>query len=210
LKAFEFSGKTTIPAIVMNVSEEEMLELAVIENIQREDLNPIDEAKAYQMLQEKFNITQEDLSKKMGKDRSTIANTLRLLQLPEDIQEMVADQSLSPGHARAVLSLDSPEAQIDFAREIVTRGYSVRETETKVKKYGKATPIRQKAKEPDPHLSSLEDTLKRTLGTQVKIQQKGSGGRIEISFSSSEEFERLINLFREIERRSMSASSPET
>ena len=198
LKAFKAAGKTTIPAITMDVSEEEMLELAVIENIQREDLNPIEEARAYRMLQEKFDLTQEEISRKMGKDRSTIANALRLLNLPEEIQEMVQDQQLSSGHARAILSLETPLVQVSFAREVVKKGLSVRDVESRVRKYEKGDRKGKKEGDggADPHISSLEDLLKRTLGTQVKIRHRGSRGSIEITFSSPDEFERLMSLLR--------------
>ena len=200
LKAFRAAGKRMIPAITMDVSEGEMLELAVIENIQREDLSPIEEARAYRMLQEKFSLTQEEVSRKMGKDRSTIANALRLLNLPDEIQEMVQDRRLSSGHARAILPLESLRAQVSFAREVVKKGLSVRDVESRIRKYEKGDRAGKKEGDEgaDPHMSSLEDLLKRTLGTQVRIRQKGSRGSIEIAFASPEEFERLISLFREL------------
>jgi ParB family chromosome partitioning protein len=201
LKAFRTIGKKKIPAIVMQVSEEEMLELSLIENIQREELNPVDEARAYRMLLEHFQLTQEDVSRKVGKDRSTVANSLRLLQLPDEIQQMLLNHSLTPGHARALLALESPRIRIRLARETAEKGLSVREVERRVREFGKKSPGEKGSKKAaDPHVASIEEMLKRLLGTRVKVQQRGTGGMIEIFFSSSREFERLVNVLREIER----------
>lgn len=193
-RAVKEAGMETIPAIVRDVSSvEEMIELALVENIQREDLNPIDEANAYKVLMEECNLTQEEVAKRVGKDRSTIANLLRLLKLPDEVQERILDGELSMGHARALLSLDDPEEQVRLCREIIKNGWSVRKVEHIVR--ARREPKKDvKSKDKDPIIRDLEENLQRALGTAVRIIKGGRKGRIEIEFYSDRDLERLISL----------------
>jgi len=176
---------------------ETLLELALIENIQREDLNPIDEARAYRRLADEFHLTQEVIAVAVGKDRATIANMLRLLRLPDEIQNDLVAGALSMGHARALLALPSDLVQLQVAREVKTRGLSVRETEALVKaaleghQVGGPSRRVSTATPPDVHTRAAEEKLKIQLGTRVRIVRKGKGGRIEIDFTSEEELIRL-------------------
>jgi ParB family chromosome partitioning protein len=185
-----------VPVIVREVSPGEALELALIENLQREDLSPLDEAEAYKRLMEEFHYTQEELAKRIGKDRTTVANAVRLLKLPEEIKASLADESITSGHARALLGLDSPDEQKVACKEIIKRGFSVRETERLVKRIAlrksKQSAGVKPSNEEDLHTRYLEDTLKRFLGTQVRIPKKGRKGKIEIEFYSEEDLERII------------------
>jgi ParB family chromosome partitioning protein len=185
-----------VPVIVREVSPGEALELALIENLQREDLNPLEEAEAYKRLMEEFHYTQEELAKRIGKDRTTVANAVRLLKLPEEIKGSLADESITSGHARALLGLDSPDEQRVTCKEIIKRGFSVRETERLVKRIAlrkskQSRGVRPSSEE-DLHTRYLEETLRRFLGTQVHIPKKGSKGKIEIEFYSDEDLERII------------------
>jgi len=193
-RAVKEAGMETIPAIVRDVSSvEEMIELALVENIQREDLNPIDEANAYKVLMEECNLTQEEVAKRVGKDRSTVANLLRLLKLPDEVQERILDGELSMGHARALLSLDDPEEQVRLCREIIKNGWSVRKVEQIVR--ARREPKKDlKPKDKDPIIRELEENLQRALGTAVRIIKGGRKGRIEIEFYSDRDLERLISL----------------
>ena len=184
----------------------DLLELALIENIQREDLNPIDEAKAYRRLVDEFHLTQDAVASAVGKDRATVANTLRLLKLPPEVQNDVASSALSMGHARALLALPTDAVQLQAAREVKTRGLSVRETEALVKsaleghEIGAPTPRQAKARPaPDVHTRAAEDKLKMQLGTRVRIVRKARGGRIEIDFTSEDELIRIYDALTEQE-----------
>ena len=190
-RAAQRAGLLRVPVIVRDVPDEKLLEVALIENVQREDLNPIDEAQAYRRLSEEFHLTQDGIAAAVGKDRSSIANYLRLLKLPEEVQADVARGALSMGHARAVLGLEAADAQVKAAREVVDRGLSVRETEALVRRL--AAPPRAPATPPpgDVHTRLAEEKLRFTLGTRVRIVRKGSGGRIEIEFVSEDELNRL-------------------
>ncbi|MBT9537341.1 MAG: ParB/RepB/Spo0J family partition protein, partial [Nitrospirae bacterium] len=173
------------------------LEIALIENIQREDLNPVETAEAFHKLMRDFNLTQEDLSEKVGKERATVANYLRLLKLPEEIKSLISDGSLSMGHARAILSIEGRANQTDAARKVMKKGLSVRETETLAKSI--ALPGTKKSKthkgHKDPQIASLEDKLIKSLGTKVRIHHKGKkGGRIEIEYYSLDELDRLLDI----------------
>lgn len=193
-RAVKEAGMETIPAIVREVSSaEEMIELALVENIQREDLNPIDEANAYKVLMEECNLTQEEVAKRVGKDRSTVANLLRLLKLPDEVQERILDGELSMGHARALLSLEDPEEQVRLCREIIKNGWSVRKVERIVR--ARREPKEDaKSKDKDPIIRDLEENLQRALGTAVRIIKGGRKGKIEIEFYSDRDLERLISL----------------
>jgi ParB family transcriptional regulator, chromosome partitioning protein len=194
-RAAQKAGLRELPVVIQDVSEDWAYEIALIENIQREDLNPIEEAEAYRRLVEGFDLSQEEVAKRVGKDRSTVANSLRLLRLPTKIREDVVDGRLSMGHARALLSLEVDEDILEAGEQVVTKNLSVRETEALVKKirtFGR--PVRTKKKESDPELVHLAGELKRALGTQVKIAPKGKGGRIEITYYSPDDLDRLMGV----------------
>jgi ParB family transcriptional regulator, chromosome partitioning protein len=203
-RAAQRAGLTRVPVVFKDVGAEQtsqtLLELALIENIQREDLNPIDEAKAYRRLVDEFHLTQDAVASAVGKDRATVANTLRLLKLPPEVQNDVASSALSMGHARALLALPADAVQLQAAREVKTRGLSVRETEALVKsalegrEIGAPTPRQAKAAPaPDVHTRAAEDKLKMQLGTRVRIVRKARGGRIEIDFTSEDELIRIYD-----------------
>ena len=190
-RAAALAGLKKIPAFIKNVASKDSLEIALIENIQREDLNPMETAQAFSRLITDFNLTQEELSDKVGKDRATIANYLRLLKLPEEIKTLMYEGSLSTGHAKAILTIDGKANQINAARKIVRKGLSVREAEALAKRI--SSPSRMKALK-DPQISSLEEKLIKSLGTKVRIENKGKRGRIEIEYYSLEELDRLLDI----------------
>ncbi|MBL8170675.1 MAG: ParB/RepB/Spo0J family partition protein [Acidobacteria bacterium] len=185
-----------VNAVVRDIPDAKLLELALIENIQRQELNPIEEALAYQRLIKTLGLTQDQVAQQVGKDRSSIANYLRLLRLPDEIQRMLEDEVLSMGHARALLSLEAEDAQVKLAHEIVNGKLSVRETEQAVKQFGAERSIRERStpKENDANIRAAELKLKRFLGTQVKIQQSQNGGKIEIEFGSMSELDRIYSI----------------
>lgn len=189
-----------IPAVCRDVPDSDMLKFGVIENIQREDLNAIELALAYQELMKEYKWTQEQLSEEVGKKRATIANTIRLLHLPEVIQEQVADGTLSMGHARAILAVKGSAAQIALARKIVSKGLSVRQAEQLAGSQGetKSSQKRTVATKP-PHIIALEDRLRRRLGAKVAVKEQNAGtGRIEIEYFSLDELERLLAIITKI------------
>ncbi len=187
-------GLQKVPVICRDISDQEMLKFGIIENIQREDLNAIELAHAYKELMEEYDWTQEQLSGEVGKKRATVTNTLRLLQLPEGLQQLVADGSLSMGHARALLSLSTVSAQQAAAQKIISQGLSVRQTEQMVAKFGeKKTQSVRKKTEKEPHLQELEERLRRGLGTKVNLKPvDNSRGTIEIAYFSLDELDRLL------------------
>jgi ParB family chromosome partitioning protein len=177
-------------------SEKEQLAVALVENIQRENLNPIDEALGYQRLVDEFGLTQEQIAAAVGKDRTSVANYLRLLKLPEEVRAEVAGGALSMGHARALLSLPDPPAQRQAAREVVSRALSVRETELLVKRAasgaaGAPQAVQTAAPTPDVHTRAAEDRMRFALGAKVRIVRRGDGGHIEIQFGSEAELNRI-------------------
>lgn len=189
-RAAQRAGLLKVPVVVREIPEERLLAVALIENIQREDLNPIEEAVAYRRLGDEFHLTQEQIAEAVGKDRSSIANYVRLLRLPQEVRGNVASNTLSMGHARALLGLTDEAAQLRVARDVVSRNLSVRETEALVKKA--ASPEAKKAEKPtDVHTRAAEDKLKMALGTRTRIVRKGKGGRIEIDFVNEDELQRL-------------------
>jgi len=193
-RAAQRAGLLKVPVLVRDVPDDKLLEVALIENIQRENLNPIDEAKAYQRLIVDFRLTQDDVAAGVGKDRSSVANYLRLLKLPAEVQGLVADATLSMGHARAILGLASPEQQADAARQVAARGLSVREAEAMVRRLSSLGPgAPRRAPELDVHTRAAEERLRLALGTRVRIVRKGTGGRIEVDFVSEEELQRLYD-----------------
>ena len=196
-RASQLAGLKKIPAIVKNVASKDALEIALIENIQREDLNPVETAEAFNKLLKDFNLTQEELSEKVGKERATVANYLRLLKLPEEIKSLISDGSLSMGHARAVLSIEGRAHQIEAVRKIITKGLSVREAEALVKNISLAGTKKLKGHKAHktPEIASLEDKLIKSLGTKVRIHHKGKkGGKIEIEYYSLDELDRLLEI----------------
>ncbi len=201
LRAIRDLGLEQVPAYIMEVeSDEEMIELAVIENIHRQDLNSIEVAKSYRRLIDECHLTQEDVAVKVGKDRATVANLLRLLKLPRRIQESVQNDELSMGHARAVLALENSEDQIAIWKKIIQQNLSVRKVEDLVRKWGKETKNPKKETLPDArslYLEDVENRLQSQLATKVSVQSKGRGGAIIISYYSDDELERLIGLFSE-------------
>ncbi len=197
-RAAQRAGIKEVPVIVRDVTTVEAMELALIENLQREDLNPLEEAEAYKRLMEEFHYTQEELAKRIGKDRATVANAVRLLKLPQGIKDYLADESISSGHARTLLGLNSPEEQKAACAKVIKRSFSVRETERLVKRLNAQGLKRdmdvKPASEEELHLGFLEETLKKFLGTQVRIPKKGRKGKIEIEFYSEEDLERIVEI----------------
>jgi len=189
-RASQRAGLLKVPVVVRDIPEDRLLAAALIENIQREDLNPIEEAQAYRRLQDEFSLTQEQIAEAVGKDRSSIANYLRLLRLPQEVRGNLASGALSMGHARALLGLSDEKAQLTLSREVVSRALSVRETEGLVKKALAPEPAKPAA-EKDVHTRAAEERLRFSLGTRVRIVRKGKGGRVEIDFASEEELQRI-------------------
>jgi len=205
-RAAQKAGLHRVPCIVKDVSRDNVWELSLIENIQREELNPIEEANAYRNLLENRELTQEQLAERVGKDRSSVANALRLLKLPIEIQRLVEESKLSMGHARALLSIDSTEQQIAFAKEIISKGLSVRDTEQLVRKTHSAPPAASQTKSKatnlpeDANVLAAEAKLSKNLGAPVKIKLSNNGGLIEIKFSSSEDLARLFDTLMQTAR----------
>jgi ParB family chromosome partitioning protein len=195
-RAAQRAGLLKVPVVVRDIPEDRLLAVALIENIQRQDLNPIEEAVAYRRLSDEFHLTQEQIADAVGKDRSSIANYVRLLRLPQEVRANVASNTLSMGHARALLALTDEAAQLRVARDIVAGGLSVRETEAIVKK---ATSPNEKkpAKTVDVHTRAAEEKLKMALGTRTRIVRRGKGGKIEIDFASEDELQRIYELLTE-------------
>ncbi|HET7697491.1 MAG TPA: ParB/RepB/Spo0J family partition protein [Vicinamibacterales bacterium] len=189
-RAAQRAGLLKVPVVVREMPEDRLLAVALIENIQREDLNPIEEAVAYRRLSDEFHLTQEQIADAVGKDRSSIANYVRLLRLPQEVRASVSSNALSMGHARALLALADEAAQLRVARDVLSRNLSVRETEALVKKVS-APEAPRPAKAVDVHTRAAEDKLRLALGTRVRINRKGKGGRIEIEFLSEDELQRI-------------------
>lgn len=201
-RAAQRAGLDRVPVLVKDVSDAESLEMAIVENIQREELTPIEEALAYRQLMEEFQLTQEEVANRVGKSRPVVTNLLRVLNLPEEIKDEVDRGNISVGHARALLALHTPDQQIDMARTVMRQGLSVRETETLVSRAQDPTPLAtptSASKELQPpridihiHVTALEEDLMRSLGTKVRLLPKKKGGRIEIEYYSEEELEGLV------------------
>jgi ParB family chromosome partitioning protein len=206
LRAAKMAGLLTVPVIIRDLNDRAAMEIALVENLQREDLNPLEEAEAYKKLLDEFQLTQEEIAKAVGKSRSAVTNTLRLLNLPAEIRNLLAEKKITPGHARALLGLESTQAQVAACEEILKRELSVRETEDLVRQLTKddvsretlTKPKEHKTKElgADPQLQVVIEELTRTLGTKVNIKTRGAekGGRIEIEYYSQEELERIIEI----------------
>ena len=195
-RAAQKAGLKEVPVLVKEIEGREALEISLIENLQREDLNPMEAAEAFKHLIEEFNISQEDLSKRMGKDRTTITNTLRLLKLPLEVRNQLLQNRITSGHARAILSLENKEKQKELCALIIKKGLSVREAEAIAKRWSEkpkksVTPVKKRS-DLESQLSSLQDSLRKYLGTKVLITQKGKKGKIEIEYYSHEDLERIV------------------
>ena len=194
-RAAQKAGLREVPVLVRAISDSEALELALIENLQREDLGVLEEAEGYRQLIDEFDLTQEELAKRIGKDRTSVTNTLRLLRLPEEVKEKLADSTVSSGHGRAILALPDEEDQKAICRMVIGKGLSVRETERLVKRWGKKKPTAGADKDPDEFgQKALEADLTRFLSTRVQISKSGKRGRIEIEFYSVDELQRIVDL----------------
>lgn len=193
-RAAQKAGLKKVPVVVRETTPVESLELALIENIHRKDLNPIEEALAYKRWLEDTNTTQEELAKRIGKDRSTITNMLRLLNLPQVVQEDLIEDRMTMGHARVLAGLKTPDEQIEIRDFIVNKGLSVRQAEDLVRKGLKKGLIAKAKVEEEYYQQSLLDNLKRSLGTKVELKRKGKKGSIVIHFYSNEEFDRLLEI----------------
>jgi ParB family chromosome partitioning protein len=191
--ASQRAGKTTVPAIVKQVSNEQALEMTIIENLQREDLNALEQARAYERLSREFGLTQEQMAQRTGKERSSVANFLRLLKLPAEVQTLVEEDKLSFGHAKALMSLDSPEAVLKLANRAVALAMSVRQVEGTVHSLVHPEPKREKAaRQVDPNVREAERQLQRTLGVHVQITDNKGKGKIVIEYKSLEDFDRVV------------------
>lgn len=195
-RATQRLGVQKVNAVIRDIGDEKLLELALIENIQRQELNPIEEAAAYQRLMDIGGLTQDEVAKRIGKDRSSVANYIRLLKLPLSVQRMLEEESISMGHARALLGLDREEEQSKLAQVIVEKKLSVRETEREVQRKSKETEGNSESSQlrRDANVRAAELKLKRFLGTQVKILMGARGGKINIEFSSALELDRIYSI----------------
>ncbi|MBN1503838.1 MAG: ParB/RepB/Spo0J family partition protein [Candidatus Eisenbacteria bacterium] len=192
LLACKKAGLSRVPAVVKEAGEEDAMELALIENLQREDLNPVDEAQAYMTLVSEFNLTQEDLAAKVGKDRSSVANCLRLLKLAQTVLDMIRSGAISSGHGRALLALEVPGEQVAVARKAAAKGMSVRETEALVNRLARRRHRPGHSRTRPPEIVELEEKLRKFLATAVRISWRGRKGKIEIDYYSNEDLERIL------------------
>ena len=195
-RAAQRAGLMKVPVVVREIPEDRMLAVALIENIQRQDLNPIEEAHAYRRLADEFHLTQEQIADAVGKDRSSIANMVRLLRLPQEVRGSVARGALSMGHARALVGVTDEQAVLALARDIIARNLSVRDTEALIRKRQEP----RKTAEPPPtdvNTRAAEEKLKLALGTRVRIARRGRGGRVEIDFANEDELQRIYEVLTE-------------
>lgn len=200
-RAARKAGLKEVPCIIKDIDEQSHMLFAIIENLQREDLNPIEEAKAFDSMLKEYNMTQEDIAKSVGKSRPYIANTLRLLKLSEEIQLLILENKITSGHARALINIEDKQKQKALVLEIIEKGLNVRQTEkaveenkTKGSKKNKSEKIRT-----DPQIINIQEDLKRIFGTKVTINHRNRKGTVEIEYYSQEELERLIEMFKELE-----------
>lgn len=197
-RAAKMAGLKQVPVNIKDLTEQEIVEISLIENIQREDLNPIEEARAYKRLLEDFNLKQEEVAERVNKSRAAVTNSMRLLKLDERVQEMLIDDRISSGHARAILGIDDGDKQFEFAQRVMDEKMSVREVEKEIKRMQKEPPVPEKPKEIDERLAALlgewEEKLKGILGTKVAIRAKDSQkGRIEIEYYTSDDLDVLLS-----------------
>lgn len=195
-RAAKIAGLTQVPAVVQEISDDHLLEITLIENIQREDLNPIELAVALDRMAHELNISQDEIGRRTGKDRSTISNSIRLLQLPPDLQQLVAERRLSAGHARSLLALTDEDMQRKLAEKIVAQGLSVRQVERMTKRLTEPRDPAAEVEEPlDPNVKAALDEMARVLGTKVRIVEKRNNrGRIEIEYYSQEDLDRIYSV----------------
>ncbi len=197
-RAARMAGLKKVPVVIKDYSPQEIMEVALIENIQREDLNPVEEAKAYQNLIKEYDLKQEEVADRVSKSRSTITNSLRLLKLEDDVLSMLADETISSGHARALLSLDTAEDQKKVADKIVKESLSVRDTEKLIKKI--KNPVKKEQKKElknDFIYQDIEEKLKQTIGTKVKITRRSENtGKIEIEYYTQDDLEKIVDYFK--------------
>lgn len=193
LRAARELGLEEVPAIIKSLSDQDALVIALVENIQREELNPIEEAQAFRKLIEDFQYTQENVAESVGKNRSTITNLLRLLKLPKEVQKAISDGLLSVGHARAILSADSSSEQKALMAETIKKGLSVRELERLIKRSSQeSAPRKKSAKQENPAMKKVAEGMQKLLGTKVSIDPQKKGGRIVIEFYNNEELNRIV------------------
>lgn len=196
-RAANMIGLKEVPVIVKDLPPEEVLEIAIIENVQREDLNSIEEALAFEALMESFNLTQGEIGIRIGKSRTAVANTLRLLKLPKSIQNELAQGNITSGHARAILVLEEPEKMENFTNEIIEKGLSVRDAENQIKKMqteGLAKPLQKKKEDSGGYIAEIQEALEKRYDTKVKLSNRGKKGKIEFVYSSLEELDRILEL----------------
>ena len=196
LQAAKRLGMARIPAIVKSVTDKELLELSLIENIQRDDLNPLEEAASYRQLMEEFGLTQERLAEELGKQRVSVANTVRLLKLPEVVQKELLNNRISRGHGIALLGLSDAGAQVMLCRRIVSRGLSVRETEALVKRPLSTVSRKQSMRAMSSETVALQQKLQQFFGTRVNLKRYKKGGRVDVEFYSDEDLQRILDLLK--------------
>jgi len=198
--ASQRAGKETIPAIVRQVSDEQAMEMTIVENLQRSDLNPMEQARAFDRLAREFQLTQEQIARRTGKDRASVGNFLRLLKLPNEVQGQVEEGVLTFGHARALLPLEDPQTILKAAQKVKALSMSVRQTESYVQKLLSPAPAtsngEQKEKQIDPNVREVQESLQRALGLKVRIEDKKGRGRVIIEYGQLEEFDRLLERLR--------------
>jgi len=192
-RAAQAAGLATVPVVVREIPDNRLLEVALVENIQRQELSPLEEAAAFQRMQEDLRLTQEEVAQKVGRERSTVANTLRLLRLPPAVKGLLAEGRLDAGHARAILALDRAEDQEALARETARKGFSVREVERRVALI-RAPQAKAEAKRVDANTRAAEEQLKAALGARTEIKRQGKGGQIRVLFQGEAELQRLYEL----------------
>jgi len=193
-EAAKMAGLTRVPVIVKEATPQEMLELALVENIQRADLNPLEEAAAYRQLMDDFGLTQEQVAEKVGKSRVTVANSVRLLRLPDEIKRALAEGQISEGHARALLALNKEADQLKILEAIVKKGLSVRQTEEMARRIVAGAQPRRRDEPPSPETEALENEFRNALGTKVRLFRSKKGGKLVIQFYSEEELEAIYRI----------------
>ena len=199
-RAAKLAGVKEVPVIIREYSKQEVVEIALIENIQRENLNPVEEAQAYKRLMEEFSMKQDEIAERVGKSRTAVTNSIRLLKLDERVQQMLIDDMISSGHARALLALEDKEEQYAAATQVFDEKLSVRETEKLIREWNKPKPEKKKVKKENDFIyHDLEEKMKGIMGTKVSVNRKANGkGKIEIEYYSDEELERLFEMIMSI------------
>lgn len=194
LMAAQMAELRAVPAIIRGASDQQLVELALVENVQRADLGPLETAEAYRQLTEDFNLSHDDISNRVGKSRVTVTNTLRLLNLPENVKESLVAGKISEGHARALLALPTEQAQTAALQSILKNDLNVRQAEELIRKLSGEKPKKQPAPTPNPEIKALEERLRQHLGTRVTLNQRGKGGTLTFHYYSDEELDTLLNL----------------